>query len=564
MLYPQSNAKRDVYNFNGIWSFATVEDGYIPSTPLKSKQPMPVPASYNDIVVEKKLRDYVGQVVYERECSFPVAEGKKYRLRIGATSHRCRVFWNGEEIGGGNSGFYPIDLPIEAVREKNRLSVLIDNRLTFQTLPPGDVKNGKQVINFDFYNFTGIHRDVLVYGVPETSIEDIVVQTVVDGDYHKVKASITPAQKATYTLFDADGKQAACSNDGELFVESPVLWALKKGYLYTLRVETESDCYEERFGIRKVTYDEKGLYLNDKRVYLKGFGKHEDFYLSGKGNNSAVNVRDFELLKWIGANSIRTSHYPYCEEIINLADEYGIMVIDEVPAVGMNWFRGGEKNFLPHRLNDETKKLHKALIKALIERDKNHPCVVMLSVANEPASEEEESRPYFEEVIAYARTLSTLPITLPEVTKIDMVSQVGDLVDFISLNRYYGWYEEHGDLTNTQALLIDECTQWYERYRKPMFIAEFGADTIEGYHTLPSDAFSEDYQCEYLAENFQAFDKMPFMMGEHVWNFADFKTKQGTIRVRGNRKGVFTRERQPKAAAHLIKKRWEEKPDYED
>ncbi len=109
--------------------------------------------------------------------------------------------------------------------------------------------------------------------------------------------------------------------------------------------------------------------------------------------------------------------------------------------------------------------------------------------------------------------------------------------------------------------MIDECTQWYERYKKPIFIAEFGADTVEGYHCFPSETFSEEYQCDYLRENFAAFDKMLFIMGEHIWNFADFRTKQGTIRVRGNRKGVFTRERQPKAAAFVVKKRWEEKED---
>ncbi len=288
---------------------------------------------------------------------------------------------------------------------------------------------------------------MLVYSLPKRHIEDITIERVVDNDYRKVRISVLPAEgEKKYTVYNAEGEVVASSTNGEIFIENPRLWECKKAYLYTLRVETAEDEYEERFGIRKVSYDENGVYLNDRKIYFKGFGKHEDFFISGKGNNAAVNVRDFELLKWVGANSIRTSHYPYCEEIMSLADEYGIMVIDEVPAVGMNWFRGGEKNFLPHRLNDETKKLHKELVKALIERDKNHPGVVMLNVANEPASEEEESRPYFKDVIEYTRTLSPLPITIAEVTKIDMVSQVADMVDFIALNRCYGWYESHGDL----------------------------------------------------------------------------------------------------------------------
>ena len=92
--------------------------------------------------------------------------------------------------------------------------------------------------------------------------------------------------------------------------------------------------------------------MNDKPVYFKGFGMHEDFYVIGKGNNTAVSIRDFELLKWMNANSFRTSHYPYSEEMMNLADEYGFLVINEVPAVGMHWW--DDYNFAPDKVNAET------------------------------------------------------------------------------------------------------------------------------------------------------------------------------------------------------------------
>jgi len=139
---------------------------------------MPVPASYNEIVTDRAVRDHVGKVVYEREFSMLVREGLCYRLRIGATSHKCEVYLNGEKLGVGFNGFFPIDLPLKNLQETNRLSVMIDNRLTFQTLPVGKIVNGKQVINHDFYNFTGIHHDVLVYTLPEKHIEDIVIKTV--------------------------------------------------------------------------------------------------------------------------------------------------------------------------------------------------------------------------------------------------------------------------------------------------------------------------------------------------------------------------------------------------
>ena len=559
MLYPQSNKCRSLCSLNGLWKFKTVSDTYTPEKPLSGGQLMPVPASFNDIVVEKPLRDYIGKVAYEREFSLPIQPNVCYRLRLGATSHKCEVYLNGEKVGDGINGYYPIDLPLENLQPSNRLTVVIDNRLDFWTFPPGLLEKGRQTINFDFFNYTGIHRDVFVYGVPEKYIQDIVVHTVVDGDYHRVKVDVlSNCEQVKCRIIDASDKEVWQGDTADIYLQAPILWKVGQPYLYKLIVETETDYYEETFGIRKVSYDEKGLYLNDEFVYLKGFNMHEDFFIFGKGNNSALNIRNFELLKWTGANSIRTSHYPYSEEIMRLADEYGIMVIDELPAVGMNAFRG-EGNFTPNRMNEKTKALHKELVKQLLERDKNHPCVVMISVANEPATEEIASRAYFKDVIEYTRSLTQLPIMIAEVTKLSQGSQVADLVDFTALNRYYGWYEEHGWLDYGLEALKEEVYGWYEKYKKPILMSEFGTDTLEGLHSLPSETFSEEYQTEFLQTYCNAFDEMPFVIGEHVWNFADFKTKQGVIRVRGNRKGVFSRDRQPKLAAYWLKERWENK-----
>ena len=135
---------------------------------------MPVPSSYNELVTNAELRDYVGKVIYEREFSFPVEEGREYRLRIGAVSHKCDIFLNGKRIGSATSGFYPIDVLLTDLRKNNRLSVIIDNRLDFKTIPPGKIEpDGRQTINFDFYNFTGIHRDVIVYSLPKKHIDDM-------------------------------------------------------------------------------------------------------------------------------------------------------------------------------------------------------------------------------------------------------------------------------------------------------------------------------------------------------------------------------------------------------
>ncbi len=554
MLYPKSNKYRDVYNLNGIWKFKIVGDDYIPEKEACDASLMAVPASYNDIVTSKEIKDHVGKVLYETTFSIPVRDDRIYHLRIGAASHKCDVYLNGKQIAHGINGFFPIDAELCSLEEKNRLSVVIDNRLTFQTLPVGRIVNGKQVINHDFYNFTGIHRDVLVYSTPQSYIHDIEIKTVVDGDYSKITVN-TDAENATYTVFDKLGNVVAQGKEKTFRIEAPVLWDTENPYLYTLAVETATDKYEEKFGIRKVEATSDALLLNDKPVYLKGFGMHEDSFILGKGNSPAVNIRNFELLKWIGANSIRTSHYPYSEEIMSLADEYGIMVIDEVPAVGMGWWN---PTFSDDRANDETKELHKELVRQLVARDKNHPSIIMFSVANEAATHEERARDYFADVVDTARSATDLPITIIEFSTAD-VSLVGDLVDVIGINRYYGWYYEHGDTSVIRDQMITEIGKWRAKCGKPIFVAEFGADTIEGLHALPSESFSEEFQMEYLRENCEGFDSSEGCIGEHVWNFADFKTKQGLTRIRGNRKGVFTKDRQPKLAAHFLRERWAKK-----
>lgn len=547
------NKCRDLYNINGVWNLSFVEDDYVPTVMASDVMSMAVPASYNEIVTDMKTKNYVGKVLYEREFSLPVKQDFLYRLRISATSHRCDVYLNGEKIGVGINGFIPIDLPLDNLKEKNRLSIIIDNRLTEHTLPNGRIVDGKQLMNHDFYNFTGIHRDVLIYSLPKKHIEDIIIDTVVDNDYKKVAVTlIGDDENACFTVIDQDGKEVVKTKNRTFEIQNPRLWQVGNSYLYTLAVETDTDYYEETFGIRKVEVKGNEFLVNDKVVYFKGFGLHEDFFVLGKGNNTAVTLRNLECLKWINANSFRTSHYPYSEEVMDLADKYGFMVIEEAPAAGMVVW---EKNFGKGAADDKTLNLHKEVIKQLYERDKNHPSVVMFSVANEPQTTEKESEPYFREVFEQARKYWKVPITFVDTWHAD-TSYAAQFVDVICVNRYLGWYSDHGDLSVVDEQLRFDLDNFYNKYKKPLILTEFGADTIEGMHSLPAESFTEDFQTLYVKENCETLDKLDYCIGEHVWNFADFKTNQGLKRVGGNRKGVFTKARQPKMVAYYLKERW--------
>lgn len=564
MLFPKISKSRNVVNLNGIWDFAFVNETYIPHTPLVKPIPMAVPGSVNELTTNKNEKNHCGIVVYEKNIILPHNKKERLFLRIGAACHICNVYINGEFVCEHNGGFLPIDTEITKFANKQmRLSILLDNRLSFQTLPIGEIKNGRQVIHHDFYNYFGIHRDVVIYSTPEERIKDIFIEPVYENDYHKLFYRLEldnyEDEKIKVEVIDENNEIVATSDKLKDIIEikNPILWDIRDSHLYRLHVTTSLDDYEEIFGIRKVEIKDSAIYLNDKKVYLKGFGKHEDFVITGKTNISAVNIRDYACMDWIGANSFRTSHYPYAEEMYDLADKLGFLVIDEVPAVGFN-FWNSVPVFCEERVNKKTLETHKNQIKEMILRDKNHPCIISYSLANEATTWEDNSRPYFEEIVNYTRTLTDKPLTIVENNSAHG-SRVAELFDIIGVNKYNAWYIEHGNLDCIHESLTRELTQWYEVYHKPLIITEFGADTIEGNHSLPSETFSEEFQVEFLDEFCKVFDELPFVSGEHIWNFADFKTKEGLQRVRGNRKGVFTRDRQPKMAAHYLRQRWKNK-----
>jgi beta-glucuronidase len=504
-------------------------------------------------------------------------------------THTAKVYLNGRLVTEHQGGFTPFEAEINAFVKsgKNRLTVAVNNIVDYTTLPVGnyqeeDVPGMGKVVrdapNFDFFNYAGIQRPVKLYTTPATYIRDITLTTQVTGTNAQVGYTIEVEGEADIhvSIQDETGETVASGTGptGQLLIKDVHLWQPRQAYLYTCVVQLRKegqplDTYEEPFGVRTVEVKEGKFLINGKPFYFKGFGKHEDFSVHGRGFDEVVNVKDFNLLHWIGANSFRTSHYPYSEELMRLADREGVVVIDEVPAVGLHlnfgFFGGGGR---VRKTWEElgTKEHHAQVIRELIARDKNHPCVVMWSIANESASEEEGAHEYFQPLVELARELDPQkrPITIvihmmatPETDK------VSDLVDVLALNRYYGWYAQGGQLEVAKALLRAELTGWNRvQPGKPMMFTEYGADTIAGFHDTTPVMFTEEYQVACLKANHEVMDEFPTFVGEQVWNFADFQTSQGIMRVQGNKKGVFTRDRKPKMAAHYLRERWRAIPDF--
>jgi beta-glucuronidase len=375
---------------------------------------------------------------------------------------------------------------------------------------------------------------------------------------------VTGDGPASVLLRDATGAVVAEGSgpDGVLAVPAARPWSPADPHLYRLDARHGDDEYSLPVGIRTVGVDGARLLLNGQPVRLRGFGMHEDGVLHGKGHDDARMVRDFALLRWIGANSFRTSHYPYAEEILDYADRQGLLVIDETPAVGLHMSLGnmgdpGARTFAPGPIGGQAAAAHLAAIRELIARDRNHPSVIAWSIANEPDTAEPAAREYFAPLAAAARELdASRPVCFANVaTAPPEADVVTDLFDLVLVNRYYGWYADSGDLDSAEEHLEAELRAWACR-GKPIVVTEFGADALAGLHALPPVMWSEDYQTALIAMSARVFRRIPEVIGEHVWNFADFATAQAQHRPGGNHKGVFTRERQPKAAAWLLRDLW--------
>lgn len=232
---------------------------------------------------------------------------------------------------------------------------------------------------------------------------------------------------------------------------------------------------------------------------------------------------------------------------MDLADRLGFLVIDETPAVGLFFSKNGREKRLD---------LCQQMTREMIARDKNHPCVIAWSLANEPHSARPEAKPFFHTLYKLAKELdSSRPVTL--VSHMGAQEDSFEFLDFMCLNRYFGWYSQSGQIDEGARLLSDELDRLYEQFRKPLVLTEFGADTLPGWHALPAEMFSEEYQVEFLRRTIEVLESKPFVVGQHVWNLCDFKTSQGITRAGGiNYKGVFTRDRRPKMAAHFLRETW--------
>ena len=334
--------------------------------------------------------NYAGQ--YRR--TFDVApewKGKDIFLNIGAASSNVRVWINGKEVG------YSEDSKLEARFDITRFVRTGENLIALEIFRWCD---GTYLEDQDFYRFTGIARDTYIYTREKNRLEDIRVTASADGKASIVTEVSKGVTSVQYTLFDPHGKEVASSSvkvtskersergfpllRSELNVPSVLNWSAETPWLYTLKVESfdrkgRTEETSVSVGFRDVCIKGGQLLVNGQPILIKGADRHEMNPYKGYVVSEADMIQDILIMKQLNINAVRTSHYPNDPLWYSLCDKYGIYVVDEAN-IESHGVKDGPLNLAK---NPSYGKAHLERVRRMVQRDFNHPSIIVWSLGNE-------------------------------------------------------------------------------------------------------------------------------------------------------------------------------------
>lgn len=499
-----------------------------------------VPGDWNS--QRESLLLYEGPVWYRRLFPYHKRAGTRCFVYFGAANYQASVYLNGKKLGEHTGGFTPFNFEItDAVNDgDNFLVVEVNSARRADGIPAP---------NTDWWNYGGLTRDVSVVEVPDTFIEDYLVQ-LAKGSANEIAGWVRlngPAKSQQVTLEIPEAgirKEATTNSDGLAefkFSGKLDLWSPENPKLYRVALSTTSDRVEDQIGFRTIETRGSQILLNGKPVFLRGISMHEEAPFRG---GRAFSVEDAQtLLGWakeLGCNFVRLAHYPHNENEIRLADKLGLLVWSEVPVYWIvDWQNPATLESAESQLRDS------------IARDRNRASIILWSLSNETPIDPARTE-FISKLASFARQQDPTRLLTSALNHTQnsgpqsrtLNDPLGASLDVLGINEYIGWYE--GKPEDAPR------THWTIAYNKPVIVSEFGAGAVAGNHGDANARFTEEYQARVFGQQLLMLRQMPNLAGMSPWVLMDFRSPRrllegvqdfrnlkGLVSWRGERKQAF-------------------------
>ena len=558
---------RNVMELKDNWMFVKEAEN-AEDAASKEGTAISLPHTWNAVDGQDGGNDYHrGTCWYVTKFQKPELEaGSQVYVEFLGASVIADIYLNGEAVAHHEGGYSTFRVNLtDKLQEENVLAVALNNADNNYVYP--------QKADFTFYG--GLYRMVNLIVVPESHFEldyvggngiavtptvecdenrvptgkaSVKVETWVTGNADSVVITITGEESESKTVSVVDGHAEATFE-----LEHVHLWdGVDDPYLYHAKAELSSgDVTETTFGCRSFYTDpEKGFVLNGRVYPLRGVSRHQDRTGAGNALSYEMHKEDMEIIKEIGANTIRLAHYQHAQEFYDLCDEYGMVVWAEIPYITMH-MPNGRANTLSQ-------------MEELVVQNYNHPSIVCWGLSNEITA----ATPVDEDLLENHRLLNDLChkldktrfTTMANVFMQETDSPLLEIPDVNSYNLYFGWYL--GELEQNDEFFDEYHAKYPDRC---IGFSEYGADANPQYQsTAPTHGdYSETYQTVYHEHMLKMIEERPYLWATHVWNMFDFAAdgrdeggKHGE-----NQKGLVTMDRKLKKDAFYLYKAYWNKED---
>lgn len=507
-----------------------------------------VPGDFNSQMCE--LTYFEGSVWHKKTFDYKLPQGKRLFLYFGAVNYQADVYLNGLKIGTHEGGFTPFQFEItdKLKDEGNVIIVRVNNKR---------IVNGLPGTGYDWFNYGGITRDVVLIETNSTFVEDYFLH-LKKGSSDTVVGWVNmngaqAGQKINITIPEI-GLSHEVKTNAEGFAEVEFsgqlkLWSTIEPKLYQVVIQSEADQVIDQMGFRSIEVKGSQVLLNGAPVFLKAVNIHEE---NPYKKARAFSVEDAKILlqaaKELGCNFVRLAHYPHSENMIKEAERMGLMVWEELPVYQHIQF---SDSLVPNKMN--------IMLQEMVRRDKNRCGVVVWSLSNEtyPGT---PSRT--DELISLTQECKALDSTRLIVHVMNThryennTFYINDPLykysDIIAINEYIGWY------TPWQGS-PSEVNWRFEHLNKPVFISEFGGEALFGNKGVPTDEasfWSEEYQEKIYRDQIQMFNTIPNLIGVCPWLLFDYRSlgRMNQVYQKGyNRKGLLSENGKKKKAWYVLR-----------